>query len=142
MFSCLLQHWLATKIMSQHPLPFLKPLWDTGMFCNHLQSLLDDRTKIFPTMSSKLMPRQLSQLWRSPCFGMGTTSAFLQSATTSPFLHTTCINCKSLFQRAAPPHNTSLEKTSFVPFQLGQCCLQLLFWQTIYIYIRILKISI
>ena len=60
----------------------------------------------FPTTSSSAIPLQLLQLWRSPFFGIGTTTALTQSLGTLLSLQAVCIRSnrrprKSLLQLAA-----------------------------------------
>ena len=52
------------------------------------------------------MPRQLSQMDRSPFLGIGTRSASFQALGTDPSFHTLHISDKKHSRKAAPPHFT------------------------------------
>lgn len=108
---------LAAKIMSTHPRPFLNPHCESGRIpsairCSHSSMTL---ARSLPTTSRRLMPRQLSQAWRSPFFGMGTITASRQSLTTFCSSHTFCINSSSLSHSSVPPCTISSGSIPVLP---------------------------
>ena len=84
--------WRTVKIISAQLRAFLNPHCDSSnsssaTFCSLTWSTL---ATTLPTTSSKEMPRQLSQLLRSPFLGMGSRIASRQSLGTLHCLHTSC----------------------------------------------------
>ena len=92
--------------MSEEPRPLRKPRCDSGSSFSATCCSLSYRilATTFPTMSSREIPLQLSQIDRSPFFGMGIRIASDQSIGTQCSSHAVCTNSSKRVKTSSVKH--------------------------------------